>query len=68
MHSHERLTEKPGVDLPYTWTKKLLQAAALVDKAPGRGRYSHTRWQPPMVGDAAVPQRLDPPVLPDLGM
>jgi hypothetical protein len=67
-HFHERLTEKHGVELSYTWTKNLLQAAGLVEKAPGRGRYRRKRERRPMVGmllhlDASTHQWL-----PDLPM
>ncbi len=49
-HFHERLTERHGVELSYTWTKNLLQAAGLVEKAPGRGQYRRKRERRPMVG------------------
>src|SRR5262245_3005227 len=32
-HFHERVTERHGIALSYTWTKELLQAAGLADKA-----------------------------------
>lgn len=49
-HFHERATEQHGISLSYTWTKLVLQAAGLAEKAPGRGRYRRKRERRPMVG------------------
>lgn len=49
-HFHERVTEKHGIVLSYTWTKHVLQAAGLAEKAPGRGKYRRKRERRPMVG------------------
>jgi len=49
-HFHERLTERHSVKLSYTWTKHVLQAAGLVQKAPARGKYHRRRERRPMVG------------------
>lgn len=49
-HFHEKASEKHGISLSYTWTKQVLQAAGLVEKAPGRGRYRRKRERRPMVG------------------
>lgn len=49
-HFWERATEQHGLTLSYTWTRLLLQAAGLVEKAPGRGRYRRKRERRPLVG------------------
>lgn len=49
-HFHEKATEKHGITLSYTWTKHLLQAAGLAEKAAGRGKYRRKRARRPMVG------------------
>jgi hypothetical protein len=49
-HFWERATEQHGLQLSYTWTRLLLQAAGLVAKAPGRGRYRRKRERRPLVG------------------
>lgn len=49
-HFWERATEQHGLTLSYTWTRLLLQAAGLVAKAPGRGRYRRKRERRPLVG------------------
>lgn len=49
-HFHERVTERHGVKLSYTWTKHLLQAAGLAEKSSGRGKYRRKRERRPMVG------------------
>jgi hypothetical protein len=49
-HFHEQLTGKHGISLSYTWTKNVLQAAGIVEKAPGRGQYRHRRERRAMVG------------------
>ena len=49
-HFHERITERHGIQLSYTWTKHVLQAAGLAEKAAGRGKYRRKRERRPMVG------------------
>lgn len=49
-HFHERVTEKHGIELSYTWTKQVLLAAGLAVKAAGRGKYRRKRERRPMVG------------------
>ena len=49
-HFHEFLQEQHDVRVGYTFTKELLQAHGLADKAPGRGRYRRRRERRPMRG------------------
>jgi hypothetical protein len=49
-HFYERATEKHGLRLSYTWARLVLQAAGIVEKAPGRGKYRRRRERRPMVG------------------
>jgi hypothetical protein len=49
-HFHEQLTGKHGISLSYTWTKNVLQAAGIVPKERGRGRYRRRRERRAMVG------------------
>lgn len=49
-HFYEQATEKHGFTLSYTWTRLVLQAAGLAERAPGRGRYRRRRERRPMVG------------------
>ena len=42
-HFWEQLAPAHGITLSYTWTKLTLQAAGLVEKSPGRGRYRRRR-------------------------
>lgn len=49
-HFHEFATEKHGLKVGYTWTKRLLQDAGLAERAPGRGKYRRKRERRPMVG------------------
>jgi hypothetical protein len=49
-HFHERATEQHGIELSYTWTKQVLQAAGLAEKAPGRGKYRRKRERRAMIG------------------
>jgi len=49
-HFHEQLTEKHGFELSYTWTRRLLQEADIVAKAPGRGKHRKRRERRPMRG------------------
>src|SRR5205823_4148578 len=39
-----------GIALSYTWTKHVLQAAGLAERAPGRGKYRRKRERRPMTG------------------
>jgi transposase len=49
-HFHEKLTEEHKVSISYTWTRHVLEAAGLIEKAPGRGRYRRQRERRPMRG------------------
>ena len=49
-HFHEMLFEKHKLRISYTWTKQLLQAAGLADRAAGRGKYRRKRERRPMRG------------------
>jgi len=49
-HFHEKATENHGIELSYTWTKHVLVAAGLAEKAPSRGKYRRKRERRPMVG------------------
>ncbi len=49
-HFHEFATEKHGIRAGYTWTKDILQANGLAEKAPGRGKYRRKRERRSMVG------------------
>lgn len=49
-HFWERATEQHGFTLSYTWTRLVLQAAGLAEKAPARGQYRRKRERRPMVG------------------
>jgi hypothetical protein len=49
-HFHEQLTGKHHVVLSYTWTKSVLQAAGIVPKEGGRGRYRRRRERRAMAG------------------
>lgn len=49
-HFHEQVTEKHKLVISYTWTKQLLQAAGLAEKASGRGKYRRKRERRPMRG------------------
>jgi len=40
---HEHLTEQHGVRVSYTWTRLVLQAAGVVEKAPARGKHRRRR-------------------------
>lgn len=42
-HFWEQLQSKHGLGISYTWTKITLQAAGIVAKSPGRGRYRRRR-------------------------
>jgi transposase len=47
---YERLTERHGIAVSYTYTQQVLQEAGIVEKEPGRGRYLRRRERRPMVG------------------
>lgn len=49
-HFHQFATEKHGLKISYSWTRIVLQAKGLADKAPGRGKYRRKRERRPMVG------------------
>jgi hypothetical protein len=49
-HFHQFATEKHGLKISYTWTRMVLQAKGLMEKASGRGRYRRKRERRPMVG------------------
>jgi hypothetical protein len=49
-HFWEQATEKHGLRLSYTWTRLVLQAAGLAEKAPARGKYRRKRERRPLVG------------------
>lgn len=49
-HFYDFLTAKHGVTISYSFTRLVLQAAGLVEKAPARGKYRRKRERRPMVG------------------
>jgi len=49
-HFYEHATEKHGLELSYQWTLHVLQAAGIVRKEAGRGRYRRRRERRPMTG------------------
>jgi transposase len=49
-HFFEYVVEKRGIPISYSWTKKVLQDAGVVKKAPGRGRHLRRRERRPMRG------------------
>lgn len=49
-HFYEQATEKHGIEISYTWALKVLQAAGLAEKWPGRGKYRRARERRPMRG------------------
>ncbi len=70
-HFYEFATERHGLRIGYTWAKKVLQAAGLADKAPGRGKYRRRRERRPMVGmlmhlDASTHQWIEGQPMKDL--
>jgi transposase len=50
LHFHEKLKEKHGIELSYTWVKTALQGAGLVKKERKRGVHRKRRARRPMVG------------------
>ena len=49
-HFWERATEQHGFTLSYNWTRLVLQAAGLAERAPARGQYRRKRERRPMRG------------------
>lgn len=49
-HFHEKLIEKHGIDLSYTWVKLALQGAGLVAKEGKRGVHRKRRERRPLMG------------------
>jgi transposase len=49
-HFWEQATEKHGLELSYTWTRLVLQAAGLAPKLKARGTYRRKRERRPLVG------------------
>ena len=49
-HFHEFATRRHKLKVSYTWTRMVLQARGLVNKAPSRGKYRRKRERRPMVG------------------
>ena len=49
-HFHEFATEKHGLALSYTWTKLILQARGLAERAAARGKHRRRRERRPMRG------------------
>ena len=47
---HEHLREAHGIQVSYTWTRLLLQAAGIVEKAPARGQHRRRRERRPLRG------------------
>lgn len=49
-HFHEFATRRHKLKISYTWTRLVLQARGLVNKAPSRGKYRRKRERRPMAG------------------
>jgi len=49
-HFYEHATEKHDLKLSYQWTLHVLEAAGIVEKEAGRGRYRRRRERRPMTG------------------
>ena len=49
-HFHEFATRRHKLKVSYTWTRMVLQARGLVNKAPSRGKYRRKRERRQMVG------------------
>lgn len=49
-HFHEKLRERHGIDLSYSWVKQALQGAGLVRKAGRRGVHRRRRPRRPLPG------------------
>ena len=70
-HFWEQATEKHGLQLSYTWTRLVLQAAGLAPKLKARGQYRRKRERRPLVGmlihlDASTHAWLVGPPMQDL--
>jgi transposase len=50
LHFWEQATEKHGLELSYTWTRLVLQAAGLAPKLKARGKYRRKRERRPLIG------------------
>ena len=53
-HFHEKLREKHGIQLSYTWVQKALQGAGLVARAAPAGEASAAQRTAAPAGDAAA--------------
>ena len=49
-HFHEKLTERHGIELSYTWVQKALQGAGLVARGRRRGKHRRRRERRPLPG------------------
>ena len=49
-HFHEKLGDHHGITRGYTFVKKALQTAGLVEKSPARGKHRKRRPRKPLVG------------------
>jgi transposase len=49
-HFHEFITERHGVAISYTRMRLALEAAGIVEKAPGQGKHRRKRERRPMTG------------------
>jgi transposase len=49
-HFHEKLREKHGIELSYTWVQQALQGAGLVARGKRRGKHRRRRERRPMPG------------------
>ena len=49
-HFYEQVSEKHQVKMSYNWLRLMLQAAGVVQREPGRGRYRRRRERRPLVG------------------
>jgi len=49
-HFHEKLKEKHGIDLSYTWVQQALQGAGLVARRAKRGKHRRRRERRPLTG------------------
>ena len=49
-HFHEKLSEKHGIELSYTWVQKALQGAGMVARGRKRRKHRRRRERRPLVG------------------
>jgi hypothetical protein len=49
-HFHEKLREEHGIELSYTWVKRVLQGAGLVKRSPRREKHRKRRARRPLPG------------------